>query len=138
MGYKRKKTFRLTWADGSDMDGFEIFVKSMSTERFLDLDEQRHRTYETPAQEREETRKVFREFAEVLVSWNLEDDDDTPIPCTYESFMAQDPAFVKSIMDAYGEHVAGVAPPLPQPSPGGEPSPEASIPMEPLSPSPLS
>ncbi|MGW0587466.1 hypothetical protein [Streptosporangium sp. NPDC002607] len=140
MGYKRKKTFKLTWADG-EFDGLEVRARSISVERFLEFGPllEGGLSGGFTAKDIEEMRELFREFSTVLVDWNLEDEDtDEPVPCTFEGFIGQDIAFVREIISTWAEHIAGVAAPLEQPSPDGEPSLEESLPMEVLSPSPVS
>lgn len=138
MGYKRKKTFKLTWADG-EFEGLEVRVRSMSVERFLELgpllEAADMGSFST--EDIEGMRGLFREFSTVLVEWNLEDEDtDEPVPCTFEGFMAQDLRLVGEVISRWAQHIAGVPAPLEQPSPSGEQSPvELSLPMEPLSPS---
>jgi hypothetical protein len=80
----------------------------------------------------------FGGFAKYLVEWNLENDDDTPVPATVEGLQSQDLGFVMRIVQAWLEGVQAAAPPLPQPSSSGRPSLEGSLPMEPLSSSPPS
>lgn len=135
MGYKRKKTFKLTWADG-EFEGLEVRVRSMSVERFLELgpllESADLGSFST--EDIASMRDMFREFATVLVDWNLEEEDtDDPVPCTFDGFMGQDIKFVSEIVSKWAEHIAGVSSPLEQPSPSGGPSLEASMPMEPLS-----
>ncbi|MFF0138552.1 hypothetical protein ACFYRN_19180 [Streptomyces sp. NPDC005227] len=91
----------------------------------------------TPADEGDERTGIVRqleEFSASLVSWNLEEEDGTPIPCTPRALFAVDNdlalALATQWLDVIGGKVDG---PLPQSSPAGEPSPVVSIPMEPLS-----
>lgn len=139
MGYKRKKIFLLRFADG-DLEGLEVRVRSISIERFLELAPLLDMTMSGGLTPEDITgiRETLAAFADVLVSWNLEEEDGTPVPCTVEGLMDQDLRFVLGLMTAWAEEIAGVAAPLERPSPSGEPSPEASLPMEPLSPSPAS
>ncbi|MEU6785908.1 hypothetical protein ABZ912_42535 [Nonomuraea angiospora] len=137
MTYKRKKTFLLKWDDG-EFEGLEVRVRSISVRRFLQLGPLLEASFSDGFSEKDiaEMEALFREFSQTLVSWNLADEDtDEPVPCTFDAFMDQDIAFVKEIISSWAEHIAGVAAPLEQPSPGGEPFPEESLPMETLSPS---
>lgn len=140
MGYRRAKTLKLTWADG-EFAGLEVRVRRTSVEQFLELGplmEGEIGTSFSP-EDVKAMRGLFLEFGRLLHSWNLEDEDTgQPIECTPEEFLRQDLVLVNEIIRRYGEYIAGVSAPLPQPSPGGEPPPEASLPMEPLSPSPRS
>ncbi len=94
------------------------------------------RTDQLTPEEMELVLGVFGGFSEHLVSWNLENDDDTPVPASFEGVRAQDTGFVMEIVQAWLEHAGEVAPPLEQPSSSGRPSLEGSLPMEPLSASP--
>src|SRR5690348_6784001 len=77
-------------------------------------------------------------IAECLISWNLEDENGDPVPTSAESLLDQDQPFLIALLDAWMGQAIKVSGPLGSDSPSGEPSPEVSIPMEPLSPNPLS
>jgi hypothetical protein len=141
MGYKRKKTVKLTWGDDQgELAGLEVRARRISVERFLELGPLLEADFGSfTADDVKTMREMFLEFGAILASWNLEDEDtDEPVPCTPESFIAQDLELVNAIVSAWAENVAGVAAPLGGPSPSGEQSLEASMPMEVLSPSPTS
>jgi hypothetical protein len=57
------------------------------------------------------------------------------VPPTPEEFRAQDKDLMMKLSEAWIDGISGVSKdaPLPESSPAGEPSPVASIPMEPLS-----
>jgi hypothetical protein len=78
---------------------------------------------------------ALAEFGKRLVSWNLTDDDDQPIPATAEGLRQVDTSLVTALKTAWLQSIVGVhdADPLPRSSPSGEPSPVESIPMEALS-----
>lgn len=127
MGYKRaKKVYNLVFAD-PDMEGLEVKAHSMPLGDLLSMAD----TIDNIATATiEDIDRLLATFASVLVSWNLEDDDDRPIPATLDGLKSQDQEFVFGIVMSYINAVSRVADPLPQPSPGGEPSLAASIPME--------
>jgi hypothetical protein len=77
----------------------------------------------------------LKRFGEHLVSWNLEDEDGTPVPATYEAMMQQDHDLIGALNNAWIETLVGVhkADPLPESSTSGEPSLVESVPMEALS-----
>ncbi|MET7441186.1 hypothetical protein ACFYQQ_01255 [Streptomyces sp. NPDC005496] len=82
----------------------------------------------------------LEEFADSLISWNLEDESGQPLPCTREAFFAIDNDLALALAAEWMERLGGKvsdSSPLPQSSPSGEPSPVASIPMEALSDLPL-
>jgi hypothetical protein len=76
-------------------------------------------------------------LVESIEGWNAEK-GGVPVPPTRENILAQDPKMVKAIIREWMAAVTGVPAPLDGASTSGEPSPEASIPMETLSPSPPS
>jgi hypothetical protein len=81
--------------------------------------------------------RQLEEFADSLVSWNLEREDGTSIPCTKEALFGEvDNDLALALATEWIERLGGKvddAGPLPQSSPAGEQSPAVSIPMEPLS-----
>jgi hypothetical protein len=134
-GYVRARTLKLTWADG-EFAGLEIRAKRASMETFFNLAPLIDGGIDvSDSKGREEFLGLFLEFGAYLVSWNLEDEDGTPVPCTPAEFLAQDPRFVREVLDQWAEAIAGVAAPLEQPSPAGGTFPEGSLPMDALSPS---
>lgn len=80
-------------------------------------------------------------FGDALVSWNLEREDGTPIPCTREALFTEvDNDLALALATEWVERLGGKVDdggPLPTSSPSGEPSQVASIPMEALSDHPL-
>lgn len=72
-------------------------------------------------------------FADGLVSWNYLDDNDQPIPATYEQLLKCDDEMAFGIVDAWMDRVTGVDAPLDVSSNAGDRSVEASLQMEPLS-----
>ncbi|MFI5524978.1 hypothetical protein [Streptomyces platensis] len=83
--------------------------------------------------------RQLEEFGDSLISWNLEHHETgEPLPCTREALFSLDNDLAMALATDWLERLGGkVDRPLPSGSPDGGPSPEASIPMEPLSGSPL-
>ncbi|MER6235959.1 hypothetical protein ABT185_07765 [Streptomyces clavifer] len=76
----------------------------------------------------------LREMGRALISWNLEDEDTgIPVPVTPEAVMAQDQDLMFALATAWVDALKGVPAPLETSSTDGQPSLEASLPMEPLS-----
>ena len=119
MGFKHQaKVYRLVF-DDPELEGLEVRARSLSI-----------------AEARDDDRKVLDSFADALVSWNLEDENGQPLPATLETLETYpDVDFMNLIMDTWMTAVAGVDEELGKDSSSGEQSPEASLPMEPLSPS---
>jgi hypothetical protein len=133
-GYRRPPL--LLVFDGEQYEGLEVRCRRPTIGDILDL--ARLRTVTADATEAAVMAKVdglMARMASLITAWNLVGEDDEPVPVTAETVAGQDYEFVLAIAGAIGAGGAGVAPPLPQPSEGGVPSLEASIPMETLSPS---
>ena len=129
MGYKpRRKTYNLQF-EGGRFEGLEVTICALPIGELLELDEL------SETRTRENVDRMFEIVSIALQSWNLETEDDQPVPATKEGLYTQDPDFVHAIVDAWRDAMTGVSAPLPETSDAGETSPEASIPMEPLSPS---
>lgn len=132
MGFKRaKKVYNLVFAD-PDMEGLEVKARSMPLGDLMAMADTIDNIGQATIGDVDE---MLAKFAEVLVSWNLEDDDDMPVPTTLDGLKSQDQEFVFAVVVSYVNAVTGVSAPLPQTSPGGEPSLAASIPMDVSSPS---
>lgn len=82
--------------------------------------------------------ELLDELAGGILSWNLQDEDDEDVPATREGLLAQDLPFVMAIVRAWTMAGSGVAPPLPDDSNSGPLFPVESIPMDTLSPGPVS
>jgi hypothetical protein len=79
--------------------------------------------------------KTVQRFVDHLVSWNIEDAQDQPVPTTLAGAKSLDHDLVAALSNAWIQTLTGVhdADPLPESSPSGEPSLVASVPMEALS-----
>ena len=114
-GYKPKRTvYKLDFSE-TEYAGLEVAVRAGSIGDLLGLQELANADTMTAA----EARKMFAGFAALLVSWNVEDDDDGPVPATYEGVASQEPDFIKAIVTAFFANVAGTPPPLPGASDSG-------------------
>lgn len=130
-GYRRqRKIYKLTF---DKHPGLVVRATSVSAGDFLAITELTEQDM-TP----DVAKELFARFSSVLLDWNLQDEDGTPVPATPEGLLSEDWDFVMEILDAWMDAVAGVAAPLAQPSSGGSPSLMASIPMDVQSPSPPS
>lgn len=125
MGYKATpRTVKIQFAEGHEHHGAEARARRMSLgewEAVIEGDED----------------NALAEFTQRLVSWNLTDDDDQPIPATAEGLRQVDTSLVTALKNAWLQSIVGVhtADPLSQSSPSGAPSLVESVPMEALSPS---
>jgi hypothetical protein len=129
MGYRRKlKTITVTFGDDHELAGLEVTTRGLSLGTYLEL-------LGMGEVDRSSIGEALKEFARCLTSWNLEDEDGTPVPATEESVFAEDHNMMLKVAAAWLDSMHGVSKsdPLPESSPAGEPSPVASIPMAPLS-----
>lgn len=141
-GYKPEpKLYRLRF---DDHPGLIVRARSTSAGAFLEIADL---SDTARADDSAAIRELFRKFADVLVSWNLDYSmdgplDDTgelawlegdPVPPTWAGLMTQDLDMVLTLIEGWMTAVAGVSTPLAQPSSGGSPSLVESLPMEPLS-----
>jgi hypothetical protein len=132
MGYRRKhKTVTVQFDGNHELAGLEVTTRGMSLGAYLEL-------VGMGDVDRSGIGEALRVFADSLVSWNLEDENGNPVPATVEAVYAEDHSMMLKVGTAWLDALSGVhkADPLEESSPGGEPSPAVSIPMEPLSESP--
>lgn len=134
MGFKPpKKQYKLIFED-PDMAGAEVVMRSSSIAKALEF----QRIGSGATTELEKTDAHVKLLAGALIEWNLEDDDDNPLPATYDGLASLEGHVFWAIFNAWIEAVAGVPAPLDGGSTSGDSSLEASLPMEPSSPSPSS
>lgn len=131
----KRKTYTLDFAD-TEYDGLEVKLCGLTTGELLDAMEKKEEASE------DSNSGAFRELldlvADKIVSWNVETEDGRPVAPTLEALHAQDPDFNLAIVNAWTTAINGVPAPLDGDSTSGDPSLEASIPMESLSLSPES
>src|SRR5690349_1218841 len=117
MGYKHSpKVYRLAF---DDYEGLEVRARSVSLDEFLSLVEIAGKT------DPDDLERMFRGFADALVSWNLEDEDGTPVPATYEGIKGQDLDLILDIIGGWQDAIGSVPAPLAKPSDDGRRSPAA-------------
>lgn len=96
-GFKRKrKTYKLDFA-GTEYDGLEVRVSGLTTGEYLELV-----SLSGPTEEGDrEVEGMIRMFQRHLISWNLEDEDGTPVPTTYEAVADNDFTMNSTIVNAW-------------------------------------
>lgn len=130
-GYRRKrKQLRLSFTGQPDLEGLEVVVRSLPLGEYLELTGRG----DTP-RDGDGVRELFQSFATNLVSWNLQEEDGTPVPATREAVYAEDNDLMLTVASQWMDAMAGLVKgdPLRESSPSGGPSLEASIPMAELS-----
>lgn len=129
MQYKRKrKVYKLDFT-GTEYEGLQVKVRGLTTGEYLDIV-----ALSAPGTEGDtnETEGMLRMFAEHLVSWNLVDEDEEPVPTTYEGVKANDFVMNSTIINAWTEALATVPAGTEKKSLPGDSSLVASIPTETL------
>lgn len=122
---RERKLYRLQF-ETEDMDGFECIASGMSLERFIAFNALQEQVQSQEARESQAGEQLYTMFARQLVSWNLDDDDDQPVPCDYDGLKAQDVEFVNMLVQAWAKAIAGVPDDLGKDSDSGETSREES------------
>lgn len=128
MGYKPKRKIYTLDFTGTDYEGLQVSIRGLNTGQYIDLF-----AAKTEAEAGGEANDLLEMMAHRLVSWNVEDDDDQPVPATYDGIKTQDLDLNLAIVNAWTTAMAGVSAPLEPSSTDGESSLEGSMPMEILS-----
>lgn len=143
MGYKPKRvTYALEFED-DDLAGLEVEVRSVTLDQYLAVVGAR-RLANLPSRQwdDDDTRAMaglYDALAAALVSWNVEDEDDEPVPATRDGVYSQDITLMLPIGLAWLNAMGGGIPEgsdLGKDSAPGPNALEASIPMDVSSTSP--
>jgi len=130
MGYKAPRRVYSLEFEGDEFDGLVIKVRPPTVGEALDNLDLSWLGDKTLSDEEMTARltDLYALFASRLVSWNLEDDDDTAIPSTLDGLLSLERDFGIRVVKAWLE----TAPPAPlgANSPSTEQSVELSIPMD--------
>lgn len=128
MGYKRnRKIFKLRFED-PDMEGLIVRCRSTSVRQFLDIQAMADKVKakgDEGSDELTQIKMLLSLFAGVILDWNMEEDDGTPIEPTADTLLDEDFDFVMTMVTAWTEAMAGVAKDL-----GKESTPAATLPAE--------
>ncbi len=158
--FRRQKPLYALKFEGDEFEGLEVMARTIPLGKFFEL----QRLQDRASTDADAAEEVVRRLAGVVVSWNLVDDDDKPVPveyavctvsgkpgkpgdpcsdhqndeaagpCEYTGLVAQDLTFVLTIIQAWMEAVTSVPNSLKSSSNGGGTSLELSIPMDMSSP----
>lgn len=131
MGFKRRNV-KLTFADGP-YEGLEVTCRSVSIEGLISLSDIAGMSPGDALTEsdKESLRSIAKQFSELLISWNFEEEDGTPVAADVEG-LASDFPMLLHLVGAYTEQIAGIPGPLDRRSTSGSQSLEGSLPMAPL------
>lgn len=135
MGYKRDKLLKLTFEEGHELHGLEVYIKPAKLKLItalskIDKTKDSLNDLICEACQKEEydncTGGILESFANYLQSWNLEDDDDNPVPTDLVSILDQDIVMVMHLMDAWAEATGSIPENLSRKLSNGAASPEQS------------
>jgi hypothetical protein len=131
VGFKvQRNTYKLIFKDPA-YEGLEVTARELSAGQLWEFIAAEKETTAGGDGAMEGRRKTMQMLADALVSWNAEDEDTgEPIPTTLEGLLSQGLGFAGRVMDAWTDALIGISAPLSQTSTAGDPSVEASIPMD--------
>lgn len=138
MGYKVKRpVYKVVFEEGHEYHGVEVKLRGVGMGRLLKLGKMVSKvdTDDIDAMISLLEEDFFREVAASLISWNLEDENDEPIPATYESLVDDDllpPGLILTVVKRWVDTMGNVDDSLGKDSTSGKTSPEVPIPMETL------
>lgn len=136
MGYKaRRKVITLVFED-PDMAGLEVKAHSASIGEVIGFTRLSDMVDAERRQQIQTIDELLELFATKLVTWNLEDDNGTPVPTTRDGLLSLDMELAQDIVLAWLEGVVGVSAPLETTSEDGLRELIDSLPMDPLLESP--
>jgi len=95
MGFRPKRTpFKLDFS-GTECEGLEITVRPVPQAVMVDVIEA------MGSGDLAAAKHMYATFAYALESWNVEDDDGTPVTADLDGLMAQDSRFVTAVIQAW-------------------------------------
>jgi hypothetical protein len=104
MGFRPKREpFKLDFT-GTEYEGLEITVRPVPMSVMQDVGAT------IASGDASAFRHVAATFVYALESWNVEDDDDRPVPADMDGLMGQDPRFVIAVIQAWGAAMWANAP----------------------------
>jgi hypothetical protein len=116
-----------------DLAGLEVRMKRISIDQMMEVSRllslRGKGDNELTGEDRAQINELFDLVGGRMVSWNLEEEDGTPVACTAAALRDQDPALVYGIISGWMDALAGVSAPLAKTSSGGDLSMEESIPV---------
>lgn len=135
----KRKTFKLAFDD--EHAGLVVRCRSVPVGKFLELASLAGSTTGSAEDSKGQlgaVAQLFAMFGDVLLSWNVADDDGTPVPATANGLLTLDIDLAMKIVSEWIKAATGVSTPLDPGSTDGSRSVELSIPMAPPSTNPTS
>lgn len=132
MAKLKKPKFHLTWPPGSELsdDLVEIWIGSLTVDEFhegLRLGALANKSDKVSDALVESDSKINELFADRIVSWNLERDDESPLPTTYDEIKKLPNRTVAIMIKEWFTAMTAVPPTSSQSSNGSGRSAEQSL-----------
>lgn len=133
MGYKPRSTIYTLDFDGTDWDGLEVRMRAtklgnlFGSASLLGVMEKISDNALPSSEDMALALSQYETIAEHLVSWNIDADDDSPLPATLEGLKSLEVPLVMAISNTWQAAMQDVAPPLSSSSSAG--LPDVPIPM---------
>jgi hypothetical protein len=126
MGFRPDPTtYKLNFA-GTDLDGLEVIMRSVSVKEFNEMLRLGVAGADTEKVVKANER-VIEMFTRALVEWNLETQAGDAVPATKDGVLAQESRLVTRMIGAWQMALVTVPDPLPAASGSGATTPEASL-----------
>ncbi len=108
MGFKpQRRRYRLTFED-PELAGLEVVARSATVGAYQEIATLADVASPPTAEDVQKINHLYKAFADVLISWNIEDEADQPVPATLEGLLTQDMVLILQIIRAWMEAVASV------------------------------
>lgn len=134
MGYVRQKKIFVLRFEDPELEGLEVRATSTSLGSLLELvslaEIGKGKRFDMADVKRLD--ELFDLFVNCLQSWNLEEEDGSPIPTTLAGLKSQDMTFVMDLIMAWMDGVVSIPTPLSKKLNSGEQSEVPPLTMEPL------
>lgn len=124
MGYKLSRTVYKVRFEGTEYDGLEMSMGTLSVKEILEVEELMSGDDSKPT-----FVALVARLARAIQDWNLEDEDGNPIPVTEDALMGFEVKLINTVVSAWVNAIVGVPAPLENDSTSGGKSLEESIGM---------
>ena len=103
-----KTVYNLKFEGG--LEGLDVKATALPLGDFLEINELAIMVGQETDPEKlvEKTDLLFRRFAEHLIEWNVDDDNDEPVPATFEGVKTQELPFVQEVIRAWMDAIASI------------------------------
>lgn len=133
MGYTPRRHIYLLQFEGAEYEGLEVRMRPGKLGMIFDAQSLTAVDITNPtAEDVAGLIEQFEILADHLVSWNVQEEDGTPVPANLDGLKDMEIPFVARIAAAWQQAMGDVTGPLSQPSNSSRPPDSLSLPMEPL------